>query len=200
MYGAFVRYSTDVSLMEYDDAQDYYVTSAGDILLHDEQSGEQKVGIIKLWQLYLEEAAQDNYSILDLLDEDADLQHLIDLFDFSHGCLSKETLSTLGFEEDDFIPLSNLLYIEMVRVEDKFKGMRIGLAAIDHAIRTFGCDLVALVPVPLQFNEDWDGQVCTSYSKADKEASSKALIKHYERAGFSMVPETKVMVKNFKYI
>jgi hypothetical protein len=135
------------------------------------------------------------FYILDSLD--SDLALCCALFDDSNE-LTLEAAQAAG----DFFG-SNLLVLDRLLIpEKKYRGFGLGYAAMQELVRLFGRGaLVALTPVPLQYNNDRNMELYQLPAfedllvvKGGRAAARRKLVNYYNALGFEMVKGTDVMV------
>jgi GNAT superfamily N-acetyltransferase len=114
----------------------------------------------------------------------------------------KASVMKIACGPDDYIWSPNLLIIQRLIIEPKFRGNGLGLAAMRALILNLrgGAGLVAIKPFPLQFEGGRDRRreefVRLGYdtlSKNERAATAK-LRRLYRKLGFKLVPKTPYMV------
>ncbi|NOX98614.1 MAG: hypothetical protein GXP30_02615 [Verrucomicrobia bacterium] len=99
------------------------------------------------------------------------------------------------------LPHEDLIYIRSLTVEPVARGQRLGISALNRAIGDWenGCALVALQPLPLQFERGirddlrWERLALASLSQ-DREIAKAKLENHFKGLGFRSVGDIPYML------
>lgn len=166
---------------------------AGKIMLAMADDTEAPAGKLELLLVSLSTAREYGFAAFDVLDSLTDTSHYLELID--DGGEWSEAV------QDQFVDVfdSDLLIINKVEVEPRYRGKGLGILAVRTAIESFsrGCGLIALKPFPLQFTgwkaPDWEPSVPLPHNVTKAQAfrsAIKKVEKHWARLGFRRVGKT----------
>lgn len=152
---------------------------------------QEKINIGKLTGKFFEaEIVMDDISFYDLCDSiDTDLEHMAAAIVDEDECI-KEEICECG---------ENLMYIDRIFVEEKFRGLGIASYVI-HSLNTIleysvnlSPNVLILLPVPQEKGEDGLLQEVSDEKK--NELDKKKLFKLYEKLGFEKLEDSNYMIK-----
>jgi GNAT superfamily N-acetyltransferase len=177
------------------EAEEYVLGIDGKIVLVGEDQSEVVAGTLQVLLVLIEVAREHGFAAFDVLDSLTDSSHYLELID-DGGDWHEEV-------REKFVDLlsSNLLIINQVKVEPKYRGKGLGILAVKTAIDCFsqGCGLVALKPFPLQFTSwqspDWKPELPLPRGLSKAQAFRSALRKvekHWARLGFRRIGKTEI--------
>lgn len=124
----------------------------------------------------------NNYDIMEMLDEHADFNPLYDLLgNQGHFCQEIDQALESNYSH-------KILLLDRVKIEKEFRQQGIGKLAINNAIKHFGGDfsVIALICSPMQFLEEDSNFAEIEYSDfpMDSEAAQESLENYYRSLGF----------------
>lgn len=175
--------------------EEYVLGIDGKIVLVGEDESEVVAGTLELLLVLIEVAREHGFVAFDVLDSLTDSSHYLELIDDGgdwHDDVREQFIDLLS---------SNLLIINQVKVEPKYRGKGLGILAVKTAIDCFsqGCGLVASKPFPLQFTSwkspDWKPEppLPKGLSKAQAFRSAlRKVEKHWARLGFRRIGKTEI--------
>ncbi len=175
--------------------EEYVLGIDGKIVLVGEDESELVAGTLQVLLVLIEVAREHGFTAFDVLDSLTDSSHYLELID--------DRGDWHDYVREQFIDLhsSNLLIINQVKVEPKYRGKGLGILAVKTAIDCFsqGCGLVALKPFPLQFtwwkSPDWKPELPLPNGLNKAQAFRSALRKvekHWARLGFRRIGKTEI--------
>ncbi len=155
---------------------------------------QEKINIGKLTGTFFEaEIVMDDISFYDLCDSiDTDLEHMAVAIVDKDECI-KEEICECG---------ENLMYIDRIFIEEKFRGLGIASYVI-HSLNTIleysvnlSPNVLILLPVPQE--KDKDGLLQEVSDEKKKELDKKKLFKLYKKLGFEKLEDSNYMIKRTK--
>jgi len=154
----------------------------------EEDDTEYLAGEARLFVVHAEAAEREGYSLFEVLDLRAESAAYMPLIGTEAGNFSAPVCRILG---EEMVFSRNMLILDRLTIEPKFRGQALGLRYIRAALQRFsiGCRIAAIKPFPLQF----EGKV-TDSNKAEFRAATTKLKKYYGREGFRPIKGTDLMI------
>ncbi len=189
-----IAFATD-RYVQPSEPEEYVLGIDGKIVLVGEDESEVVAGTLQVLLVLIEVAREHGFAAFDVLDSLTDSSHYLELIDDGgdwHDVVREKFVDLLS---------SNLLIINQVKVEPKYRGKGLGILAVKTAIDCFsqGCGLVALKPFPLQFTSwqspDWKPELPLGKGLSKAQAFRSALRKvekHWARLGFRRIGKTEI--------
>lgn len=159
------------------------------VLLTDENDEqEHKAGSLRLFVVNADQALARGHSLFDLLDREEETAQYLDLLDpDGPEGFSQDLVDLLA---DDLMLGCNMLILDSIELDTRYRGQGLALRVITAAIHRFGlgCRFAVLKPFPLELKNDPD--------KKKVRAATLKLAQYYARAAFERVPGTDLLVRN----
>jgi virulence-associated protein VapD len=187
-----IEFKSEVQLDNCVEPEDYVTKIQGSIYCSDElEEKRKKAGKIEASYVHISQALNDDQDLYEVFDSSQTLLDCYEIIlDNDYECFS----SALPWED---IPLSDLLYIDTVEVEKKYRGNNIGKNAVIKTAKTYGsgCGLIVLKPFPLQYSGKLE-QIKKQQEKIKMKKAFDDLKRYWGELGFKQLPGAEYFAFN----
>ena len=176
---------------------DSAVRIRGEVVLTGDDNGEHVAGTVRAYLVSPCDGEEHGFNLWDILDDDGVLAEYLSVVDDA-GEWSPQVQEIC----DEACSGTQLLIVDRLEVDQKYRGNRLGLLAIRKLIDILGeqCSIVVIKPIPLQFlhykDRDWVRPEGMDDPEKAFEAARRTLAEYWGIAGFEPLEGTELLVLN----
>jgi len=178
-----IEFKSEVSLDNCEEPEDFVTKIDGSIYFSDEFTEKrEKAGKIEASYIHIIQALNNKQDLYEVFDSSQTLLDCYEIIlDDGYECFS----SALPWKD---IPLRDLLYIDTVEIEKKYRGNNLGKNAVIKTAKTYGsgCSLIILKPFPIQYSGKV-GQIKKQQEKIKMKKAFADLKRYWGELGFKQL-------------
>ncbi len=193
---------SDESYVSEDYESDAFIyETSGDLSIINKSDDKEFIGKFRVYYVDVEQAINEGIDIFDMLDcHSSNLaEYYGPIFESEEHDFNNHLLELFGHD----VFGSNLLILDRLEILPQYRGKKIGLIVLRHAITRFssGAAIVAMKPFPLQFEvkpsgetqKKWHDRMKLVQMQTDQEVATNTLCNYYSKLGFIKIIDTPMM-------